>query len=249
MAYVKFYMPTNMDTMQTWYGDGIVANGDQIVISDGYRTGAYGGHFDGQFYVTSGVLTDYTEWLGGAPNWLMNGLWVDAPTAQYFITTNQLQPLFAIALAGNDWLDGSFGDDLIRGYTGDDVLFSGAGHDWLLGGDGGDVLAGEIGNDVLVGESGNDWLLGGEGLDYINGGQGADLYDMRSDVLYGQMDLLAAFNPFEGDAIILPAAYAGSVAWQQYGTDVIGLVGGYGMYVDGDLGLTVAEVQAYTLFI
>lgn len=222
MAYVKFYMPTNMDAMQTWYGDGIVANGDQIVISDGYRTGAYGGHFDGQYYVTSGVLTDYTEWLGGTPNWLMNGLWVDAPTAQYFITTNQLQPLFAIALAGNDWLDGSFGDDLIRGYTGDDVL---------------------------VGESGNDWLLGGEGLDYINGGQGADLYDMRSDVLYGQMDYLAAFNPFEGDAIILPAAYAGSVAWQQYGTDVIGLVGGYGMHVDGDLGLTVAEVQAYTLFI
>ena len=127
--------------------------------------------------------------------------------------------------------------------------FSAGADHWLLGGDGGDVLRERSATDVLVGESGNDWLLGGEGFDYINGGQGADLYDMRSDVFYGQMDYLAAFNPFEGDAIILPAAYAGSVAWQQYGTDVIGLVGGYGMHVDGDLGLTVAEVQAYTLFI
>lgn len=109
----------------------------------------------------------------------------------------------ALALHGNDRLEGGSGNDVLYGNGGDDELHGGldddqlwgddplsftdatgmalaldtgaAGHDRLFGDAGADYLEGGAGNDWLDGGADNDSLRGGSGNDVLYGGSGADL--------------------------------------------------------------------------
>lgn len=93
----------------------------------------------------------------------------------------------ALALHGNDFLDGGDGNDLIIGNGGDDVLYGGNGDDTLQGdgntkalgslSNGRDYLDGEDGNDLMFGDSGSDTLYGGAGDDTMLGDDGMFLSD------------------------------------------------------------------------
>lgn len=94
---------------------------------------------------------------------------------------------------GNDFLSGNLGADTLDGGAGSDVLRGGLGNDLIIGGDGDDALSGDLGNDTLVGGNANDSLVGGLGADRF--------------ILSDGFDLIADFNPSEGDVLaILPAA-------------------------------------------
>ena len=98
-------------------------------------------------------------------------------------------------------------------------------------------------------------MAGGFGNDFLYGEAGTDVFGLSGDVRAGDFDYLGDFNTGgTQDFIALPTAYAGSVSFFQYGTDVIGYVptGGtsyYSFYVDGPAPITAAEVQAATFFI
>lgn len=105
--------------------------------------------------------------------------------------------------AGNDLLDGAFGDDTadftsaVTGVTvdlvsgtatgeGADRLVSiedvnGSGYDDnLVGDEGANALAGRAGDDVLTGAGGDDTLVGGSGDDVYDGGEGRDEIDFAT---------------------------------------------------------------------
>jgi Ca2+-binding RTX toxin-like protein len=106
---------------------------------------------------------------------------------------------------GNDSLFGSGGDDYLEGSQGDDFMSGGVGNDtlwglWdadaLWGGMGNDVLDGAWGSDSLYGDAGDDTLSGGWDIDYLSGGDGNDVLDAfgggtvyggaGNDTLYGR---------------------------------------------------------------
>ncbi|NTZ41508.1 calcium-binding protein [Altererythrobacter sp. SALINAS58] len=85
--------------------------------------------------------------------------------------------------AGDDYIDGAFGDDQIFGYDGADTLRGGTGFDYLNGGLGDDKLYGGEdadhlrdpgGNNSFFGEGGDDRIYSGTGADYVDGGSGND---------------------------------------------------------------------------
>lgn len=113
---------------------------------------------------------------------------------------------------GNSLLSGDGGNDTLQGGGGHDALFGGAGVDDLRGGEGHDLLSGGADDDALNGEGGRDLLLGGFGDDKLDGGQdgavdvlvggpGADAFF----IFDGEDDVLADFNPDEGDEVFLPS--------------------------------------------
>ena len=85
--------------------------------------------------------------------------------------------LYALGLAGNDFIWGNNGNDTIYGGAGNDTLRGYNGNDDLYGDAGNDRLEGENGNDYLNGGTGNDTLLGGAGNDSLSGGAGNDRLD------------------------------------------------------------------------
>ncbi|MDJ0821256.1 MAG: Hint domain-containing protein [Paracoccaceae bacterium] len=104
---------------------------------------------------------------------------IDGPVAQIEIIYGNLQSgtqaiyvtdisYEAIALSGDDSIDGGDGDDTIFGGDGDDTLLGGADNDVLDGGAGNDNLSGGSGDDSLSGGLGGDALDGGAGDDTIN---------------------------------------------------------------------------------
>jgi len=136
--------------------------------------------------------------------------------------------------AGNDTLNGGIGNDVLIGGPGADALDGGGGSDTAsytgsgvgvtvdlnagtgLGGQAqGDTLTGIedlIGsafNDKLTGDAGDNVLAGGSGKDQLTGGPGADtfVYTRLSDsgITAGTRELIADFNPGEGDKIDLSA--------------------------------------------
>ncbi|MFM9970779.1 MAG: M10 family metallopeptidase, partial [Burkholderiales bacterium] len=68
-----------------------------------------------------------------------------------------------------------------------------------IGGDGNDTLIGNDAGNRLVGGNGNDTLIGYLGSDMLEGGPGADSFVL--DV--GSQDVIADFNPSEGDRLDL----------------------------------------------
>lgn len=88
----------------------------------------------------------------------------------------------AVALDGNDIVDGGPGHDTLVGDAdsdavlgGIDRLFGGDGNDALLGSGGGDELHGGSGNDSIGGEHGDDDIWGDEGDDWLRGDAGHDM--------------------------------------------------------------------------
>jgi len=111
-----------------------------------------------------------------------------------------------IGLAGNDDLRGGQGNDFLDGGEGNDSLFGNLDDDTLAGGTGNDVLRGGKGNDVLFGEAGNDILYGDLGSDTMIGGLGADTFVLNAEAIVdsARADVIADFNPAEGDRLAVP---------------------------------------------
>ena len=76
------------------------------------------------------------------------------------------QDLLALALGGNDVVNGTAAGQLLQGRDGNDTVQGFGGDDRLEGGVGQDRLDGGIGNDTLAGGAGNDTLVGGLGDDF-----------------------------------------------------------------------------------
>ena len=68
----------------------------------------------------------------------------------------------------------------------------------LKGGFDGDTLDGGNGNDRLLGNFGRDILIGGSGKDRLIGGGDADTFVLA---VGNGTDVIADFDPFEGDRI------------------------------------------------
>ncbi|MEO9575792.1 MAG: Hint domain-containing protein [Tateyamaria sp.] len=83
--------------------------------------------------------------------------------------------------AGDDTIEGGFGQDLIFGQGGDDSLLGGFGDDAIDGGEGSDTLEGGQGQDTLEGGLGDDVLSGGSGDDILLGGDGQDSIALGPD--------------------------------------------------------------------
>jgi beta-glucanase (GH16 family) len=127
--------------------------------------------------------------------------------------------------AGNDTVHGNGGDDWVTGGRDNDVLFGDDGADILNGNLGNDIGDGGVGNDTVRGGQGDDVLLGGAGDDYLSGdlgddtltgGTGADTFRAFAG---GGRDVIADFNPAEGDRIQLDPGTTHTEA--QSGADVL----------------------------
>jgi len=217
MANITAYTPIDMPNEQVSYGRLISATSTNITVTNGYYTSSYIGSgftYSGSNLV-GGTLIGYTFSHSGMFDFTVSGLSVSASLAYSYIQSNNLQPLFSIALAGNDSFDLSSGSDIAIGYGGNDTM-NGRGGD--------DSLYGEDGNDSLFGGSGNDFLDGGSGFDtavftgngsgytvFMNGGMpsgisGPDGRDALADVeaLHFNNGTLV----FEGDPLVDPFFYA-----------------------------------------
>ncbi len=106
----------------------------------------------------------------------------------------------------NDILAGDIRDNLILGDKGDDRIYGGPG-----GGD--DILNGQEGDDTLYGGLGDDFLIGGPGADRLVGGQGADGFMFEPGDTVDFNDIIADFNPAQGDRIVL-SGYDESAGFQ-----------------------------------
>lgn len=102
-------------------------------------------------------------------------------------------------------LSGSDHNDVLAGDSRDNTLFGGDGDDKLFGGPGGgdDWLFGQEGDDALYGGLGDDILVGGPGADRLVGGQGADGFWFEPGHTEDFNDVIADFNPTQGDRIVL----------------------------------------------
>ena len=114
-------------------------------------------------------------------------------------------------------LSGSDHNDVLAGDSRDNVLFGGDGDDKLFGGPGGgdDWLFGQEGDDALYGGLGDDILVGGPGADRLVGGQGADGFWFEPGDTEDFNDVIADFNPTQGDRIVL-SGYAATSFQDRY---------------------------------
>lgn len=112
--------------------------------------------------------------------------------------------------SGNDYIRGGKDFDVIWGEDGNDILNGNNNDDTVYGGAGDDIVRGGKDNDILFGEAGNDFLVGDFGQDSLIGGPGSDIFVLRSDSQDGfsntsrfvtEVDIIADFNPNEGDRI------------------------------------------------
>ena len=112
-------------------------------------------------------------------------------------------------------LFGSDHDDVLAGDSRDNTLSGGDGDDKLYGGPGGgdDILNGQEGDDTLYGGLGDDFLIGGPGADRLVGGQGADGFMFEPGDTVDFNDIIADFNPGQGDRIVL-SGYDESAGFQ-----------------------------------
>jgi hypothetical protein len=103
MAVIQLSLPVDMTSPSVWYGQLVAYDANHIVITNGPFEGIYTGTFtypgDGNVY---GTLTGYTFAVNGVTVGNISGLNVSANFAEQCIQSDNLQPLFQVALAGND---------------------------------------------------------------------------------------------------------------------------------------------------
>lgn len=157
MASVYFTQPQNMFDPFIWYGQVTSYSNSWISLSDGYRSATYYGNFYfNNNGLAGGTVTGYSQYVGGSRDYSVEGINLDAMTAEYYLDTGNALGLQQYALLGADTIHGSSGSDAIQAWSGNDHVY------------------GYSGNDILNGDSGNDTLGGGFGNDRLNGGDGVD---------------------------------------------------------------------------
>lgn len=109
----------------------------RITLTDGARTDVFLGSFiyadDGGI---SGIFQGYQELLGGTAMLTFAGVGIDAQALFAEIDADRIQNAFALALGGDDTLNGSTGNDVLSGFAGNDLMLGGFGSDVLDGGPG-----------------------------------------------------------------------------------------------------------------
>lgn len=179
------------------------ADGDKIVLTDGYRLVSSFSGVAHEFILTpegaaidedgDGVAdwvyehpglsaTDFlAEGFDGDPLANVNDTFTGTAAAEYIHGGGGNDDLsggggldFLFGGFGHDVLSGNAGDDLLVGQAGDDRLYGGSGADELDGGDGNDTLSGSAGDDFAYGGAGNDVIAGGDGNDRLLGEGGDD---------------------------------------------------------------------------
>lgn len=125
MASAQIYSSINMLDASVWYGTVVAATASVIQIVGGRNQTNYYGNFSydgtGRVY---GTLTGTTEIENGKIVATTTGLSVDATFAQYYIQSNNLQPFFQAAAAGDDqFYINSIGTHIINGYGGYNTVY------------------------------------------------------------------------------------------------------------------------------
>jgi Ca2+-binding RTX toxin-like protein len=152
------------DTMAGGAGDDtyvVGSTGDQVVELAGNGTDAV----NASVSYTLGANVENLQQSGTAS---ING------------TGNELGNII-VGNAGNNALNGYYGNDIISGGDGDDNIIGWYGNDTLSGGNGNDTISGGLDNDVMYGDAGNDTIDGGGGNDTMFGGAGDDFYSVDSN--------------------------------------------------------------------
>jgi Ca2+-binding RTX toxin-like protein len=126
--------------------------------------------------------------------------------------------------AGNDTIEGGYGNDDIYGQNGDDLIIGGFGSDTLQGQNGNDNIVGSALSDVLFGNAGNDFINGGFGHDQINGGAGADRF-YHLGILDHGADFIQDYDAAEGDVLLTGIAGATRNQFQVNTNDVTSMDG------------------------
>jgi Ca2+-binding RTX toxin-like protein len=128
MAVIQLSMPVDMTSASVWFGQLVAYDANHIVIENGPFKGVYTGSFtypgDGNVY---GTLTGYTFSIGGATVGNISGLNVSANLAEQWIESNNLQPLFQAALAGNDQFYPTAGAHTLNGEGGYNTVYEAGG--------------------------------------------------------------------------------------------------------------------------
>lgn len=148
MGTLTAFAPLDMPNCRPGQPTSGTKTATKITLTDGAKTQVFSGLFiypgDDQI---AGIFQGYQESLGGAALYTLTGANADAQVLFAEIDAGRIQNAFALALAGNDTLNGSTGDDVLSGF---------AGNDRLVGSFGSDVLDGGLGSDVLDGGPGID---------------------------------------------------------------------------------------------
>jgi Ca2+-binding RTX toxin-like protein len=193
--------------------------------------------YDSEGNLTGGTVRSLERVTDGDKLYNVTGL--SAPAVDFVagLAEDDLTPLIANTLAGNDVISGSTGQDTLLGFDGDDrlsggddsdVLVGGAGRDKLFGGEGGDILRGGAGGDILTGGAGDDVFefaavsdstARNSGRDRIVGFESGDLIDLSlidavqtagSEGTNEEFTLVEAFTGVAGQLIIRTGELAGS---------------------------------------
>ena len=162
MARVVASTSLNTVNPNAWYGQTTHASSTQVVVSDGYNTGVYGGFgftYDWSGRLVGGTLTSYSEYYNNRLEGRVDQFSVHAGVANNLISANNLPGLFAIVQNGADTVFGSSQNDRLAGYNGNDYIYGGGGNDFIDGG---------AGHDVITVGYGNSFIAGGSGLDTVN---------------------------------------------------------------------------------
>ncbi|MEI2677291.1 MAG: calcium-binding protein [Burkholderiaceae bacterium] len=157
--------------------------------------------YSGNDFISGGDGDDFAQ--GGArDDDIQGGMGADALFGDNHFVDN-VPAAGMITAAGNDSIDGGFGEDLIWGEGGQDSLAGGSGNDQIFGDGSASDLRPELhGVDVIDGGAGNDTILGGGGNDILQGGE-------DNDWLAGENQLAAEeTTTLTGDDVLLGGAGA-----------------------------------------
>ena len=215
------------------YNDNIVAGGGQDIVWGELGNDAIYGEAGDDFLYGDRVYDPA----------YFDVLFNDTPVNSRLVEAyDGVSPDLAVALHGNDYIEGGAGVDTIRGNGGDDVLRGGDDGDYLYGDDEFLDVAGH-GNDKLYGDDGADYLYGGGGNDELHGGEGIDSLSGQDgdDIIYGDEGNDIA-DGGEGNDILYGGAGEDNLHGQA-GDDT--LIGGSGL--DNLLGGAGYDTYIYSL--
>ena len=149
MGTLTAFAPLDMPRFRPGQTTSGTKTSTRITLTDGARTDVFLGSFtyadDGGI---SGIFEGYQELLGGTAMLTFAGVSIDAQMLFAEIDADRVQNAFALALGGDDTLNGSTGNDVLSGFAGNDLVLGSFGSDVLDGGSGSDVLDGGPGIDT-----------------------------------------------------------------------------------------------------
>ncbi len=165
------------------YSDSTLASNVIRLFDDANNDIVFGGTgFAGDLTtgLTAGIVTSIKLRVNGQTEFTLTGLSMSAKEFYEYANANKTEPLWIVALRGNDTIVGTNFDDELLGYDGNDTILGNFGNDDIDGANGNDAINGGTGNDILRGRAGNDSIIGADGNDSIAGGEGHD--NLRGDI-------------------------------------------------------------------